>query len=408
MRIIEKRKSFLRGVPRTSKQWIRYFERNQRQLLRIPWEENEAISQVERNTIAKSISIFQLGENSDGNRFKKAGAEYQRRFHDADFLQALELFIGEERRHASYLARFMELEQIPVRQHHWTDSVFRCARRFWNLEICILVLMAAELIAKVYYRALRDATSSTILRAICTQLLRDEVHHIYFQTATLAKIRKGRSSLLSALFAVLYRTFFAGTLIVVWRGHSAVFRKSSYSFRRFWKKSFMHYRHAIQLIQRGHKRKRRIRFWSKQITYQTGYTLEFIDMTEKICDAIRASKIDHGILTIHTLHTTTAILINENEPLLLEDLKRTLEKLVPQNDFYRHDDFSIRTVNMTEEERQNGHSHCKAMLLPTCASLNIVNRRLRLGRWQRIFLVELDRARKRSVSLTAYGATSGS
>ena len=60
-------------------------------------------------------------------------------------------------------------------------------------------------------------------------------------------------------------------------------------------------------------------------------------------------------------------------------------------------------MNVAPGERPNGHAHCRALLLPTSALLNVAGGRLQLGRWQRIFLVELDGPRIREVSVLAFG-----
>lgn len=137
--------------------------------------------------------------------------------------------------------------------------------------------------------------------------------------------------------------------------------------------------------------------------FQTTECLQFIDLTERITELVAASGVEHGLVNIQTRHTTTAIIVNEHEPLLLEDLKRTLERLAPREAQYRHDEFDIRTANLTPDERPNGHAHCKAMFLRTSETLNIVNGELQLGRWQRIFFIELDDARERTVSITIMG-----
>lgn len=140
---------------------------------------------------------------------------------------------------------------------------------------------------------------------------------------------------------------------------------------------------------------------------QTGECLEFIDLTDEINRLIRQSGICNGVVNVQTKHTTTAIIINENEPLLLQDMRRTLETLAPRKAAYLHDDFTIRTENMTAEERPNGHAHCKALFLRTSETLNVSNRKLDLGRWQRVFFLELDTARERSVSITILGTSQG-
>lgn len=131
--------------------------------------------------------------------------------------------------------------------------------------------------------------------------------------------------------------------------------------------------------------------------------LEFIDLTERVLEFVAGSDVVDGLVNIQTLHTTTAVIVNENEPLLLQDIRKRLEEFASKQLTYSHDNFEIRTVNMCDDECRNGHSHCKAITLPTSITLNIIDRKLQLGRWQRIFLVELDRARKRKVLVQILG-----
>lgn len=139
------------------------------------------------------------------------------------------------------------------------------------------------------------------------------------------------------------------------------------------------------------------------IQLETQECLQFIDLTDLVMEQVRESGVRTGFVNVQTKHTTTAILVNENEPLLLEDMKKILEKLAPQDGEYWHDDFQIRTANLSPEEDKNGHAHCKAMLLRTSETLNIVDGTIQLGRWQRIFFIELDQARKRVVSVMIIG-----
>ena len=139
------------------------------------------------------------------------------------------------------------------------------------------------------------------------------------------------------------------------------------------------------------------------IKIETANCLQFIDITERVVELVEDTGIQNGIVNVQTRHTTTAIIVNENEPLLLEDMKRTLERLAPRETAYGHNDFSIRTVNMQPDETENGHSHCKAMFLRTSETLNVTGGVIQLGRWQRIFLLELDGARTRSVSVLMMG-----
>lgn len=144
--------------------------------------------------------------------------------------------------------------------------------------------------------------------------------------------------------------------------------------------------------------------YHQSVFFRTQTCLEFIDITEAMIEAVQKSGIKNGFLNVQTKHTTTAILINENEPLLIEDFKKALEQLVPRSRNYHHDNFEKRTVNLTPEEKPNGHSHCKALFLRASETINLVDGFPQLGQWQRIFFLELDHARNREVSVMILGA----
>jgi secondary thiamine-phosphate synthase enzyme len=131
--------------------------------------------------------------------------------------------------------------------------------------------------------------------------------------------------------------------------------------------------------------------------------LQFIDLTDQVAELVEQSGVQYGLVNVQTQHTTTAVIVNEHEPLLLEDMKRTLARLVPQHGEYRHNDFAIRTFNLEPDESPNGHSHCQGLLLSSSVTLNIIDGEIQFGRWQRIFFIELDHARPRTVSVLAMG-----
>ncbi len=130
---------------------------------------------------------------------------------------------------------------------------------------------------------------------------------------------------------------------------------------------------------------------------------EFIDLTEDLQRLLTESRIAIGFLNVQSLHTTAAIVVNEREPLLLDDFETVLESVAPGETRYRHDDLTARTVNLTPNEHPNGHAHCKALLLGSSVCLNVVEGRLLLGRWQRVFLAELDGPREREISVLILG-----
>ena len=140
-----------------------------------------------------------------------------------------------------------------------------------------------------------------------------------------------------------------------------------------------------------------------RISVATKEPMEFIDMTGRIEALTAESGIRTGLVNIQSLHTTTAIVINEHEPLLLVDFGTLLGRVAPRDAPYRHNDPNARTIPVPPDERPNGHAHCHALLLGTSALLNVADGRLQLGRWQGIFLVELDGPREREVSVVVMG-----
>ena len=130
---------------------------------------------------------------------------------------------------------------------------------------------------------------------------------------------------------------------------------------------------------------------------------QFIDVTDELQALVARAGLRVGIVNLQSLHTTAAVVLNEHEPLLLADLSRLLDRVAPQDDEYQHDDASRRTVNCVPGERPNGHSHCRALLLTSGICLNVLEGRLQLGRWQRVFFVELDGPRPRELSVVLLG-----
>jgi len=142
---------------------------------------------------------------------------------------------------------------------------------------------------------------------------------------------------------------------------------------------------------------------SMRLRLTTAAECQVVDLTDHLEDFLRRTGMHRGGLLVHTLHTTTAVLVNEQEPLLHGDLFRQLERLAPRDLAYDHDDSTRRVVNRTESERTNGHAHCRAMLLGSTVSLPIIDGRLALGRWQRVLFVELDGPQERTVIATVTG-----
>ncbi len=141
----------------------------------------------------------------------------------------------------------------------------------------------------------------------------------------------------------------------------------------------------------------------ERLQYLTTRAPEFVDITDDVRQVLQRSGVRDGIVAVFSRHTTAAIRINEAEPLLLQDMEAMLARIAPPNVYYRHNDLSIRTVNLTEDEDRNGHSHCQHLLMGASESIPVAEGELLLGRWQRIFLVELDCPRPREVTVQVVG-----
>ena len=134
---------------------------------------------------------------------------------------------------------------------------------------------------------------------------------------------------------------------------------------------------------------------------RTEEPLQFIELTELVAERVRRSGVSEGMVTVQTRHTTTAIVVNENEPRLLDDFRDLLECWAPAGRLYRHNDLAAREA--PPDEKPNGHGHAQALLLGVSVCLNIAEGRIDLGPWQSVFLVELDGPRKRTVSVQILG-----
>jgi secondary thiamine-phosphate synthase enzyme len=142
---------------------------------------------------------------------------------------------------------------------------------------------------------------------------------------------------------------------------------------------------------------------SDLVHLRTEEPVQFIDLTELVAERVRRSGVEHGLVCVQSLHTTAGILVNEHEPLLLDDLRQALERLAPVGLGYAHDDLTRRAPEVGLAERRNGHAHCKALLLAPSVTLTVVAGRVQLGRWQRVFLAEMDGGQRRSVSVLVLG-----
>ena len=226
--------------------WLDYFKRNQSHFESLNFSGIEQLTENEKAIVFKSIQQFQKGENSEGKHLYNFAKDWG----NQDYFETIKLFIKEEQKHALVLGIFMEVNDIPKIKSHWVDGVFRGLRKIGGLENSINVLLTAEVIAAIYYQALKQATKNKTLIAICEQIIRDEEMHINFQSQTLGMLHMSKG-LFSRAFAIAKkRILMVGTIAVVWVFHSAVYRAAGYNLNKFIADTWQEYLRS-ENMQRG-------------------------------------------------------------------------------------------------------------------------------------------------------------
>ena len=134
------------------------------------------------------------------------------------------------------------------------------------------------------------------------------------------------------------------------------------------------------------------------LTVQTDQRIELVDLTDRLMEFVRRLRIREGMLSLWSMHTTCAVLINEFQTALLSDIKRFLEDMVARDAEWMHND-----PEHSDCDRMNADSHLRAMLLGHSLTLQISGGELVLGQWQRILAAELDGPRARTFRVQAWG-----
>jgi secondary thiamine-phosphate synthase enzyme len=129
-----------------------------------------------------------------------------------------------------------------------------------------------------------------------------------------------------------------------------------------------------------------------QLNKKSSKRVEIIDITKDINDILARCEINDGIINIFAVHSTAGIVVNENESRLINDFQNSLEKIVPENNNYGHDQID-----------NNADSHIRAFLIGSSQTIPFFGNTLSLGTWQSVFFVELDGPRSRKFIVTVMG-----
>jgi secondary thiamine-phosphate synthase enzyme len=132
------------------------------------------------------------------------------------------------------------------------------------------------------------------------------------------------------------------------------------------------------------------RVFNASFSFSTKGEMEFVDLTDKVLEATSKSGIKNGLVHVFAPHATGIVILTENEPGLLGDIRDWLQEIIPKNKAYKHP--------------SNAHAHLRSLLLPPDKTLPVVNGRVEFGTWQSILFVETDvHARKRTVIIQVLG-----
>src|SRR5215831_5545739 len=142
------------------KKWLNYFEYNRDHRDEIPWERPIELEPQLRAPLARSLQRFQVGESGEGRHLRRQAAKRA----DPTYQAAIDLFIKEEQEHARLIAGILRKLGAPLLERHWSDGCFILLRRLFGLHHELLVLLMPEIIAKRYFRALRDGFADPVIR----------------------------------------------------------------------------------------------------------------------------------------------------------------------------------------------------------------------------------------------------
>jgi hypothetical protein len=226
--------------------WLRTFQARIPQLVVDPVPRESVLTEAERARIADSIATFQLGEQSEGRTLLRSAIYFAaRRHHCPELPRITALFIREEQHHAAQLKAFMLAHGIPLKRRNWTDSVFRQIRRLAGFEAAVTVLVTAEMVGFVYYRALARNTQNKYLTTICRQMCADEAVHLRYESELLRTLRGERAAWKRACVDWAHRALLQVAARIVWREHRAVLEHAGHDARSFRKDCASLYRTVL-------------------------------------------------------------------------------------------------------------------------------------------------------------------
>jgi secondary thiamine-phosphate synthase enzyme len=137
---------------------------------------------------------------------------------------------------------------------------------------------------------------------------------------------------------------------------------------------------------------------------KTGGRLDALDVTEEVTDLVRSSGISNGSVLVFSPHTTCCVLVANGDRRMVGALERAMQVLEPHDGYYEHDDFSIRTENLVDDEPQNAPAHLVHVFAGKSSEvIPISEGQAMLGSEQRVYFVELCSSRLRRYCIQVIG-----
>jgi secondary thiamine-phosphate synthase enzyme len=136
-----------------------------------------------------------------------------------------------------------------------------------------------------------------------------------------------------------------------------------------------------------------VKIYNEHITLQSQKPREVFNITSQVKAAMEKSSFREGIILVSSLHSNSAVIVNDDEPGLLEDLDAWLSQLAPVADNYKH----------KGRFESNAAIHFQSLLLHHQAIVAFTEARLDLGPWQSILFVELDGLRPKRILVKVMG-----
>ena len=143
---------------------------------------------------------------------------------------------------------------------------------------------------------------------------------------------------------------------------------------------------------------------SREFEIKTGGCLDAFDVTHEIEDTVARSGVSHGSVLVFSPHTTCCVVVGSSGTEVADSLQATLDRIQAEDGYYAHDDLTIRTENLVEDEPANAPAHIlHAVVGKTSECIPVVEGRVVLGDEQRVLFVELDASRPRRYVIQVLG-----